>query len=278
MEFRFSKIINFLVPDKTTPLRYIYLPHLFTFENICRIAVKRELKMNKTTSVSRPTFEIDLGEQIICFDSSSSIIHSENVILLGFKRRILILAIDNSSTIDGETNFNYKKLRDISDSDSVRILKLCSTLIVRDIVFASATNFDVKIYTANESESTCLKTITAHDNYINSMDFTEEYLATGSDDHTCKIFSVKNDYEEDTALNFSSSVTCVKFNPEEPYKLIIGTKNGSIFVYCLKLRQSLFSFQTQSPLMSFDWSTKNPCFVACLVSDQITYYDISKPE
>jgi nuclear pore complex protein Nup37 len=234
--------------------------------------------MNKTTIATRPTFEIDLGEQIICFDSSSSIIHSENVILLGFKRRIVILAIDNNSTNDGEISFNYKKIKDIPDSDSVRILKLCSSIIVRDILFASATNFDVKIYNANESESTCLKTITAHDNYINTMDFTEEFLATGSDDHTCKIFSVRDDYEENIVLNFSSSVTCVKFNPEEPYKLIIGTKNGSMFVYCLRLRQSLFSFQTQSPLMSFDWSTKNPCFVACLVADQIIYYDISKPE
>lgn len=236
----------------------------------------QSLNMNRASATGRPTFEIDLGEQIVCFDSSSSIIHTENVVLLGFKRRILILAIDNSS-VDGEANFQYKKIRDIVDSE-VKILKLCANLIVRDVLFASVSNFEVKIYMANELESKCLKTFVAHDNYINSVDFSEDFLATGSDDHTCKVFAVKDDYEEVIQLNFSSSVTCVKFNPEEPYKLIIGTKSGSMFVYCLKLRQSLLSFQTLSPLMNFDWSLKNPCFVACLVSDQVVYYDISKPE
>lgn len=207
---------------------------------------------------------------------SSSFIHAENIILIGFKRRILVIALDNNNG-EGDYNFDYKKIREIPESE-VRILKLCSTLIVRDILFATAANYEIKVYTANESEATCLKSIEAHDGYINSIDFSEEYLATGSDDHTCKIFSVKDYYEQHSVLNFSAAVTCVKFNPEELNKLIISVKNGNLFIYCLKLRQSLYSFQTQSPLMNFDWSMKNPCFVAVLAGDQVFYFDISKPE
>lgn len=98
---------------------------LWIFLSLFVISVVR---MNKPhTPTARPTFEIDLNEKIICFDSSLSSIHSENIILLGFKRRILILALDNS---EGEYNFDYKKIRDIPESE-VRILKLCSSIIVR---------------------------------------------------------------------------------------------------------------------------------------------------
>lgn len=160
----------------------------------------------------------------------------------------------------------------------MRIIKLCSQLIVRDILFATASNYEIKVFSVNETEGNCLKSIEAHDGYINTIDFSVDYLATGSDDHTCKIFSVKEDYQQHTVLNFSASVTAVKFNPEEPNKLIISVKNGNIFIYCLKLRCSLYSFQTPTPLMNFDWSMKNPCLVAILAGDQVFYYDISKPE
>lgn len=144
---------------------------------------------------------------------------------------------------------------------------------------AVCSSYEIKIYSANEAEINCVQRIPAHDNYINSIDFSDEYLASGSDDHTCKIFSVKDNFEEHTVLNFSASVMGVKFNSEEePSKLLIAVKNGNLFIYCLKLRQSLYSFQVQSPLMSFDWSTKNPCIVAAIAGDQVFYLDISKPE
>lgn len=228
------------------------------------------------TPVARPTFEIDLNEKIVSFEASSSSIHGENIILLAFKRRLLILAID-FNTSDGDFNIEYKRVKDVPESE-VRILKLCSSIIVKDILFAAASNYEIKVYSANEEEANCLKTIEAHDGYINSVDFSEDYLATASDDHTCKIFSVHDNYEQHSVLNFSAAVTCVKFNPEELNKLIISVKNGNLFIFCLKLRQSLYSFQTHSPLMNFDWSTKNPCLVAILAGDQVFYFDISKPE
>lgn len=232
--------------------------------------------MNKPhTPSARPTFEIDLSEKIICFDSTSSGVHGENVILIAFKRRVVILALDSKG--DEEFSFEYRKVRDIAESE-VKILKLCSNIIVKDILFASVANYEIKVFSVNEAEEVCLTSIEAHNSYINSIDFSEDHLATGSDDHTCKIFSVKDNYEEHSVLNFSAAVTCVKFNPEELNKLIISVKNGSLFIFCLKLRQSLYSFQTQAPLMYFDWSIKNPCYVATLAGDQVFYFDISKPE
>lgn len=225
---------------------------------------------------ARPTFEIDLSDKIVSFESSSIGIHGENVLIISFSKRLQILALDKVSN-ESEYNFDYKKIRDI-DEPEVRIIKLCSAIIVKDITFATASKHNIKVFSANEAEDVCLKSIRAHDGYINSIDFSEDYLASGSDDHSCKIFSVKDNYEQLSVLNFAASVTCVKFNNEEPNKVIISVKNGSLFIFCLKLRQSLYSFQTNPQLMSFDWSFKNPCLVAVLAGDQVFYFDISKPE
>lgn len=233
--------------------------------------------MNKPQLPSaRPTFEIDLSEKVVCFDSSSAGIHGENIIIIALNRRLQVLALDWKNSSEVEYNFDYKKIRDIEEPE-IRIIKLCSTIIVKDIIFATASKHEIKVFSANEAEDVCLKSIDAHDGYINSIDFNEDYLATGSDDHTCKIFSVKDNYEV-SVLNFQAAVTCVKFNPEELNKVIISVKNGSLFIFCLKLRQSLYSFQTNSQLMSFDWSFKNPCLVAVLAGDNVFYFDISKPE
>ena len=242
------------------------------------LSVKRTTMNKPHTPTARPTFEIDLNEKIVCFESSQNGIHGENCILIANKRKIVILtiALDNTSG-EVEYNFEYRKIRDIAESE-VRILKLCSQIIVKDIVFAAARNYEIKVFSANEAEDVCLKSIEAHDGYINSIDFSEDYLASGSDDHTCKIFSVKENFEVHSVLNFSAAVTCVKFNPEELNKLIISVKSGNVFIFCLKLRQSLYSFQTLAPLMYLDWSIKEPAYVAVLAGDQVFYYDISKPE
>ncbi|CRL03353.1 CLUMA_CG016528, isoform A [Clunio marinus] len=232
--------------------------------------------MNKPiTTLVRPTFEIDLSEKIISFDSSSSNIHGANIILVALYRKVLVLALDNSG--EDDYSIDYKKIQEIPLSE-VRILKLCSSIIVKDIIFAAAINYEIQIFSTNEENATCLKSIEAHDGYINSIDFTEDFLATGSDDHTCKVFSVQENYDQHCVLNFSAAVTSVKFNPEELNKLIIGVKNGNVFIFCLKLRQSLYSFETHAPLMCLDWSIKNPCFVAVLAVDQIFYYDVTKPD
>lgn len=230
---------------------------------------------NLSNQAARPTFEIELNDKVICYESSLPSIHGESILLIGFRRKISVMALDIGTE---EFSFDYRTIKDIAESDA-RIIKLCSQAIARNILFASCpSNNSIRIFSVNESEVLCLSKIEAHSNYINSIDFSEEYLASGSDDHTVKIFNVKENYQQHSVLNFSAAVTCVKFNPEELNKLLISVKNGNLFVYCLKLKQSLYSFYTQSPLMHFDWSLKNPCIVAAIAYDQVFYFDISKPE
>lgn len=223
---------------------------------------------------ARPSFEIPMSDKVITFECSVPSIHGDSILITALPRKIIIYALDFGHE---EFSFDYRLIKEIAEADT-KIIKLCSQLIARSILFATCSNQNIKIFMVNDGQVQCLKQIKAHSNYINSIDFCDEYIVSGSDDHTCKIFSVKDNYEEHSVLQFSAAVTCVKFNPEELNKVLISVKNGNLFIYCLKLRQSLYSFYTQSPLMNFDWSIKNPCIVAALANEQIFYFDISKPE
>lgn len=217
---------------------------------------------------ARPTFEIPVNDRVWCFEICDSFL------IVGLLRRIIVYALDFGNE---EFSFEFRVIKEIAETDT-KFIKVCSQVIARNILFATCSNIFIKVFTVNESEAQCIKQFEPHTSYINSIDFSDDYLASGSDDHTCKIFSVKDDYEEHSVLQFSATVTCVRFNPEEVNKVLISVKNGNLFIYCLKLRQSLYSFYTHSPLMHFDWSVKNPCIVAALANEQIFYFDVSKPE
>jgi WD40 repeat protein len=161
--------------------------------------------MNKTSiSAAKPTYEIELNEKIICFESSLPAIHGESLLLVALKRKIIVFALDISAE---DYAFEYKRVKEIAESET-KILKLCSQVFARNIIFASCSNYSIKVFSINDSnaDTSCLKEIRAHSNYINSIDFSEDYIASGSDDHTCKIFSVKENYEQHSVLHFSVSL------------------------------------------------------------------------
>jgi WD40 repeat protein len=229
---------------------------------------------NQIATQKQSTFEINFNDKVLSFDVSVPSIHGDSIIIVGLPQKIAIYALDFGNE---DYTFEYRVIKHLNESDT-KMIKLYSQVISRNIIFATYTSNQIKVFKVNESEQICFKQLEPHSSYINTLDFSENFLATGSDDHTCKIFSVNDNYEEHSVLQFSSAVTCVRFNPEEPNKIIISVKNGNLFIYCLKLRQSLYSFCTHAPLMSFDWSVKNPSIVAALANEQIFYFDISKPE
>lgn len=150
---------------------------------------------------ARPTFEIDLNDKIKSFDSSVPAIHGDSILIVGTARRIAIFSLEFGSE---EFTFDYRLIKELNESDT-RIIKLCSQVIARNIVFATCSSSVIKVFSVNENEANCVKLLDkAHTNYINSIDFTEDYLVSGSDDHTCKIFSAKDNYNEHSVLHFSA--------------------------------------------------------------------------
>lgn len=128
------------------------------------------------------------------------------------------------------------------------------------------------------NEDTVLK-LRGHENSylnaVNSICWNSDcsYFVSGGDDHKCVVWD--KSYNKKEILHFSSAVTGVKFDSEDRDRLLIAEKCGTIFIFCLKIKQSIYSFQTKSPLMNVDW-LKN--YVVALSGDQVFYFDISKPD
>ncbi len=105
------------------------------------------------SQVARPTFEISLSDKVVCFDSSISSIHGDNVLLVALPRRIIVYAFDFGNE---EFSFDFRIIKELDESD-IRNIKLCAQIIARNILFATCTSTEIKIFSVNESEANCLK-------------------------------------------------------------------------------------------------------------------------
>lgn len=117
-----------------------------------------------------------------------------------------------------------------------------------------------------------------HKDYINSICYeTEgEILASVSDDHTCKLWAVKENEKCISTFYLTSPGMSVHFHFEKSGKLLVGEKNGLIHMYDVRSQQAIMSLDTDIvPLMSIDWGS-NPLKVAAIAAGKLILWDISK--
>lgn len=118
-----------------------------------------------------------------------------------------------------------------------------------------------------------------HKDYINSICYETDggILASVSDDHTCKLWTVEENEKCISTFYLTSpgmSVCCLS---EKPGKLLVGEKNGLIHMYGIRSQQAIMSLDANIiPLMSIDWKS-NPLKVAAMAAGKLILWDISKP-
>lgn len=111
-----------------------------------------------------------------------------------------------------------------------------------------------------------------------SYDPEGELLASVSDDHTCKLWTIKEE-QKTCILTFwlTSCGVSVCWHPEESGKLLIAELNGLIQLYNVRSQQAIMSVDADTtPLYAADWSL-NPLKVACVAAGDIFLWDVSRP-
>lgn len=139
-------------------------------------------------------------------------------------------------------------------------------------------DFKIRLYSSDLNENTVCQ-MEGHKDYINSICYeTEgELLASVSDDHTCKLWAVKEDEKCISTFYLTSPGMSVSFHLEKSGKLLVGEKNGLIHMYDVRSQQAIMSLDTDIvPLMSIDWGP-NPLKVAAIAAGKLILWDISKP-
>ncbi|EDO42630.1 predicted protein [Nematostella vectensis] len=115
----------------------------------------------------------------------------------------------------------------------------------------------LRIFTTSGKADTSVSVMTGHTGYINACCYEPlrgEQIASVSDDYTCRLWDVETSATK-ACIPLSSPGMAVKWNPNEPNKLMVAEKKGIIRFYDLVSQQPIMSISTtQAPLMDADWA------------------------
>lgn len=119
-----------------------------------------------------------------------------------------------------------------------------------------------------------------HTSYINDVAWDNDgrYLATVSDDHTCSVWTDQDDCESRTVFHLRSAGVSVRWHPDDPEKILVAEKRGSIYMYNVLSQQTVLSLETsKTPLTSADWSLHNRTHVVALAGGDLIVWNTRRP-
>lgn len=241
-------------------------------------------KLYGSNTIEPPAHVLEFDDIIVCAEFSPYL-WSHNLICIAFPSKIIVGSIqfkeedeDQPEPLRYDVVRKYtcfSRIQAISWSPETNIKKAPKTLL-----FAVSTNtFEIDIYSLDVIDTYAHK-ITAHRNYINdiSYDPTGEYLASASDDLTCRIWSVKDKYCEISKFYLESPPIAVKWHKDEPGKLLVGESYGLLKVYNVMGGTTIMSFRSKgSPLISLDWSPSNAQYISGICGGNLTIWYVCNP-
>ncbi|KAK7793204.1 hypothetical protein R5R35_012845 [Gryllus longicercus] len=140
-------------------------------------------------------------------------------------------------------------------------------------------DYQLRLFESDLSNNHSIQVLEGHTYYINSIayDMDGEYLASGSDDSSCRLWAIKDKYSCFAVMNFRTAVVSVCFHQEEPGKLMVALKKGKIIQVNVNTQQRIMTFDCGTePLLSADWSPSNSLCVVAVAEQELTWWDTSK--
>lgn len=148
----------------------------------------------------------------------------------------------------------------------------------KTVVFCAAgSDYTLRIFRSDLQSSDSVQSLNGHFNYINDVSWSThtEYLASVSDDQSCRIWSAASNYSTAVKFCLSSAGIAVKWHPEESSKVLVAEKKGIIRLYNVRSQQSIMSVECpRMPLTSADWSLSNCHMITALAAGEIFTWDL----
>ncbi|XP_064629777.1 nucleoporin Nup37-like [Lineus longissimus] len=136
----------------------------------------------------------------------------------------------------------------------------------------------IRYYSSDLKTDDAVRVIDGHTDYVNDLIFDPdkgEQIASVSDDLTCRLFDT--DGHQVAVYPLGSPGMSVKWHQEDPVKLMVGEKNGTIRFYNLIDQQPILSLACgNAPLLSVDWCHSNALSVSAVVGTELLLFDTSK--
>uniref|UniRef100_A0A336LSZ6 CSON003920 protein n=1 Tax=Culicoides sonorensis TaxID=179676 RepID=A0A336LSZ6_CULSO len=230
-----------------------------------------------------PTHTINFSDKISCFELSSYEF-TKNLICVALSDKIILglLQFPEDSALEC---LEWKELKEIHSASRVESLAIApnSTLVSvpKSVIFCTAgSDYNIRIYATDLENANTVEVLSGHKSYINSVawDYSNEFLASGSDDHTLMIWNIQDNCKCAATFYFQSSVVTCKWHPDESEKLMVAEKNGTIHLYNITAGEVLLSVETiLNPLMCADWSLSNSAFICAIAAGETFIWDLKTP-
>lgn len=177
----------------------------------------------------------------------------------------------------------WKQFKEIHSESRVEVISISPFSTLASIpntvsVGAAGSDFNLRIYKIADENT--VEILTGHKSYINAIawDFSNELIASGSDDHSLRLWSIQDSYKCMATFYFKSSIVSCKWHPDEQEKLMVAEKNGTIHLYNTSNGEVLLSIETVlNPLMCADWSLSNSAFICAIAAGETFIWDLKTP-
>ncbi|XP_071791981.1 nucleoporin Nup37-like [Asterias amurensis] len=179
--------------------------------------------------------------------------------------------------------FDYKHLRDFHhDTQVVAISWSPETsleVLPRCIRFCTAgADYKIRLFSSDMKEQDVMELFEGHSDHINDVAFepTEgQLIASVSDDHTCRVWDMEGSQKICFALKAAGM--SARWNSQDPMKLMVAEKRGTIRFYDLVNQQPIMSLDAGHVMLkSADWCPCDPTRVGAAVEGEWMIWDITR--
>ncbi|XP_078000301.1 nucleoporin Nup37-like [Glandiceps talaboti] len=161
--------------------------------------------------------------------------------------------------------FEFEHLRDFYHSTRVAVIawspETSLETLPRKVIFCTAgADFKLRLFSSDLKDNDNVKVLEGHRSFVNDVIFEPtqgQQIASVSDDSTCRIWDM--DGLQRACFPLYSPGMSICWHPDEPAKLMVALKKGTIRIYDLTSQQPIISLDTNHvPLMSADISFLDP--------------------
>lgn len=230
-----------------------------------------------------PTFKLNFSERIYCVELSPYE-WSQHLICIALGEEIIVGNVkfqDEDEVVDG---IAYTPIRTFHHETRVHAIswspETSLSIVPKILAFCVAgADFKIRLYNSNLNDVNTYEILEGHRDYVNSISYEPdgEFLASVSDDHTCKLWDIKEDQTCVSTFYLTSPGVTVCWHKEESGKLLVAEKNGIIHMYNVRNQQAIMSLDAGTvPLTSADWGP-NSLKVATVAAGELLVWDVSRP-
>ncbi|XP_018057115.1 PREDICTED: nucleoporin Nup37 isoform X2 [Atta colombica] len=207
-----------------------------------------------------PTFKRSFSERIYCVEFSPYE-WSQHLICIALAKEIVVGTVKFQDEDDAVEEMAYSPIRTFHHDARPHAIawspETSLSIVPKIVTFCVAgSDFKIRLYNSNLNDVNMFEILEGHKDYMNAISYEPEgeLLASVSDDHTCKLWAVKENQKCVSTFYLTSPGTSVCWHNEESGKLLVAEKNGLI------------------P----DWGP-NPLKVASIAAGELLLWDVSRP-